>query len=165
MRITTKGQVTIPQAIREAAGLLPHTEVEFVMDGLVIFIHHFDGSKPARIRHVAHRQAREHVQQFEVAIDDRLDAGAQHFDDDALAVGQRGTMRLPQRRSGDGLIVDRLEYGRKRLAQFGFEHGADRIEWLDRDFVLQAGQLAGDLVIADDFTDHYSVPAAVTTGR
>jgi AbrB family looped-hinge helix DNA binding protein len=32
MRITAKGQVTIPQAIREQAGLLPETEVEFVMD-------------------------------------------------------------------------------------------------------------------------------------
>jgi AbrB family looped-hinge helix DNA binding protein len=32
MRITSKGQVTIPQAIREQAGLLPHTEVEFIVD-------------------------------------------------------------------------------------------------------------------------------------
>lgn len=29
MRITSKGQVTIPQDIREKAGLLPDTEVEF----------------------------------------------------------------------------------------------------------------------------------------
>lgn len=29
MRITSKGQVTIPQAIREKAGLLPNTEVKF----------------------------------------------------------------------------------------------------------------------------------------
>ena len=29
MKITTKGQVTIPQDIRDALGLLPHTEVEF----------------------------------------------------------------------------------------------------------------------------------------
>lgn len=29
MRITSKGQVTIPQDIREKAGLLPNTEVEF----------------------------------------------------------------------------------------------------------------------------------------
>ncbi len=29
MRITSKGQVTIPQRIREQAGLLPETEVEF----------------------------------------------------------------------------------------------------------------------------------------
>ena len=33
MRITTKGQVTIPQEIREQAGLLPQTEVEFVLEG------------------------------------------------------------------------------------------------------------------------------------
>ncbi len=32
MRITAKGQVTIPQAIREAAGLLPHTDVVFILD-------------------------------------------------------------------------------------------------------------------------------------
>ncbi len=33
MRITSKGQVTIPVAIREKAGLLPHTEVDFEIDG------------------------------------------------------------------------------------------------------------------------------------
>lgn len=32
MRITSKGQVTIPQDIREKAGLLPGTDVEFVLD-------------------------------------------------------------------------------------------------------------------------------------
>jgi AbrB family looped-hinge helix DNA binding protein len=31
MRITSKGQVTIPQDIREKAGFLPHTRVEFVL--------------------------------------------------------------------------------------------------------------------------------------
>ena len=29
MKITSKGQVTIPQAVREQAGLHPHIEVEF----------------------------------------------------------------------------------------------------------------------------------------
>jgi AbrB family looped-hinge helix DNA binding protein len=33
MRITSKGQVTIPLEIREKMGFLPDTEVEFVMDG------------------------------------------------------------------------------------------------------------------------------------
>ena len=32
MRITSKGQVTIPQEIREQCGLLPHTEVRFVVE-------------------------------------------------------------------------------------------------------------------------------------
>lgn len=31
MRITSKGQVTIPQVVRERAGLLPGSEVEFVL--------------------------------------------------------------------------------------------------------------------------------------
>lgn len=33
MRITSKGQVTIPQQIREKLGLLPHCEVEFEIVG------------------------------------------------------------------------------------------------------------------------------------
>jgi AbrB family looped-hinge helix DNA binding protein len=32
MRNTSKGQVTIPQAVREQAGLLPQTEVDFVVE-------------------------------------------------------------------------------------------------------------------------------------
>ena len=37
MRITSKGQVTIPNAIRKQAGLMPNTEVEFEFrDGTVI---------------------------------------------------------------------------------------------------------------------------------
>jgi len=32
MRITSKGQVTIPQAVREQTGLLPNTDVEFVVE-------------------------------------------------------------------------------------------------------------------------------------
>jgi len=38
MRITSKGQVTIPADIREAAGLLPNTEVEFQYDGETVRI-------------------------------------------------------------------------------------------------------------------------------
>ena len=45
MRITSKGQVTIPQDIRERAGLLPHTEVEFVYDGKSVRIVRSDRSK------------------------------------------------------------------------------------------------------------------------
>jgi AbrB family looped-hinge helix DNA binding protein len=33
MRLTSKGQVTIPQEIREQLGLLPYSEVEFEIDG------------------------------------------------------------------------------------------------------------------------------------
>jgi AbrB family looped-hinge helix DNA binding protein len=37
VKITTKGQVTIPQHIRERLGLLPNTEVEFeIRDDVVL---------------------------------------------------------------------------------------------------------------------------------
>ena len=42
MRLTSKGQVTIPQEIRDRIGLLPHTEVEFEIDGDAVRI------RPAR---------------------------------------------------------------------------------------------------------------------
>lgn len=38
MRITSKGQVTIPAHIREALGFLPETEVEFVVEGSTVRI-------------------------------------------------------------------------------------------------------------------------------
>jgi len=38
MRITSKGQVTIPKDIRKAIGLLPDTEVDFVMSKGRVFL-------------------------------------------------------------------------------------------------------------------------------
>jgi AbrB family looped-hinge helix DNA binding protein len=39
MRVTTKGQVTIPQHIREKMGITPHTEVDFIEeDGRIILV-------------------------------------------------------------------------------------------------------------------------------
>jgi AbrB family looped-hinge helix DNA binding protein len=38
MRITAKGQVTIPVEIRERLGLLPDSEVEFVVEGKAVRI-------------------------------------------------------------------------------------------------------------------------------
>ena len=36
MRITAKGQVTIPQEVRERAGLMPGTDVEFELEAGVV---------------------------------------------------------------------------------------------------------------------------------
>jgi AbrB family looped-hinge helix DNA binding protein len=36
MRITSKGQVTIPQTVREKFGLLPNTDVGFVIEGQTV---------------------------------------------------------------------------------------------------------------------------------
>jgi AbrB family looped-hinge helix DNA binding protein len=46
MRITTKGQVTIPQHIREKLGITPATEIEFVEEkGRVYIIKRADPKK------------------------------------------------------------------------------------------------------------------------
>ena len=50
MRITSKGQVTIPQDIRERLGLLPNTDVEFAVERGV-------AGDPPEARHAVARRA------------------------------------------------------------------------------------------------------------
>jgi AbrB family looped-hinge helix DNA binding protein len=57
MRITEKGQVTIPVEIRERFGLLPHTEVEFVVDGDAVRIVPLPGRAEERGRNIVRRLA------------------------------------------------------------------------------------------------------------
>ncbi len=38
MRVTTKGQVTIPQDVREKLGITPATEVDFIEEGERVYI-------------------------------------------------------------------------------------------------------------------------------
>jgi AbrB family looped-hinge helix DNA binding protein len=44
MKITTKGQVTIPLEVRERLGLLPHTEVQFRVEGRVAVLEKVPGA-------------------------------------------------------------------------------------------------------------------------
>lgn len=46
MRMTSKGQVTIPLAIRETLGLLPETEVEFELERDAVRIRKARTTKP-----------------------------------------------------------------------------------------------------------------------
>ena len=48
MRITSKGQVTIPLEIRTRAGLLPHTQVEFAMRGNTVILRKAKGASKGR---------------------------------------------------------------------------------------------------------------------
>ena len=57
MRITSKGQVTIPQAIREELGLLPHTEVEFAIERGVAVLRAKRGARTRAERLVGHLKA------------------------------------------------------------------------------------------------------------
>ncbi len=46
MRVTVKGQVTIPQHIREKLGITPSTEVDFVEENDRIYLIKKPGSSP-----------------------------------------------------------------------------------------------------------------------
>lgn len=48
MRVTSKGQITIPIDLRERFGLLPDTEVEFVVDGDMVKIVAAKATRPDR---------------------------------------------------------------------------------------------------------------------
>jgi AbrB family looped-hinge helix DNA binding protein len=47
MRVTTKGQVTIPQHIREKLGITPATEVDFIEERGRVFLVKRKGKKAA----------------------------------------------------------------------------------------------------------------------
>ena len=58
MRITRKGQVTIPQDIRERFGFLPLTQVEFVTEGDRVYLKRVEGGLDRGeliVRHLAGR--------------------------------------------------------------------------------------------------------------
>lgn len=48
MRVTTKGQVTIPQPIREKLGIVPSSEIDFVEEEGKVYIVKKKGSNPER---------------------------------------------------------------------------------------------------------------------
>ena len=60
MRITSKGQVTIPKDLRDRCRLYPHTEVEFVLDGegvRIIPAHALPGRGDAIVSHLRRHRA------------------------------------------------------------------------------------------------------------
>lgn len=58
VKITTKGQVTIPQHIRERLGLLPNTEVEFEIRDDAVLLRKARGSQRRGRALVAHMRGR-----------------------------------------------------------------------------------------------------------
>jgi AbrB family looped-hinge helix DNA binding protein len=70
VRITSKGQVTIPQAVREAAGLLPNTEVDFVIDEGTVTIVKSKGSKRPTRGARAVQQLRRHGRRVSMTTDE-----------------------------------------------------------------------------------------------
>ena len=72
MRITSKGQVTIPQAVREHAGLLPNTEVEFVIDGDQVMLVRSDRAKAPSRGQLLVEHLRRHRGEFAMTTDELM---------------------------------------------------------------------------------------------
>lgn len=51
MRVTSKGQVTIPKEIRRKLGINSHADVEFVVEGNTVILRQAQGA-PSRGKHV-----------------------------------------------------------------------------------------------------------------
>ena len=62
MRITSKGQVTIPQEIREQRALLPQTEVEFELTENGVLLKKARGARPRGRAVVQHLRSRGDVE-------------------------------------------------------------------------------------------------------
>ena len=58
MKITTKGQVTIPAEVRERLGFLPNTEVEFVVEDGRAVLRKLRRSRRRGAKVVAHLRGR-----------------------------------------------------------------------------------------------------------
>ena len=65
MRITSKGQVTIPKRIRDAAGLLPGTEVEFAIEQENVIVRPSPSRGEELVDHL-----RAHRDEFELTTDE-----------------------------------------------------------------------------------------------
>ncbi len=85
MRVTSKGQVTIPQDVRNQLGLLPHTSVIFEMAG-----------DHARIRK-AQREGAEGVR-GRLAIEALRGTATTRMSTDEILALTRGEARPPRRR-------------------------------------------------------------------
>jgi AbrB family looped-hinge helix DNA binding protein len=72
VRVTTKGQVTIPQDIREAAGFLPNTEVEFIYDGELVYLVKADAPRKPTRGQRAVDALRRHGQAFTMTTDELM---------------------------------------------------------------------------------------------
>ena len=68
MRITQRGQVTIPEPIRRSAGLLPGTEVEFVQDRTGVRLRPVDRPQSDAAREARRRGARQNARQRNVKM-------------------------------------------------------------------------------------------------
>ena len=80
MRVTSKGQVTIPRDLRELAGIAPNSEVIFAMEGGKLTIAPKDGKQELEDRLRLERFLKS-LQVLEGTGNQEIDAGRAHEND------------------------------------------------------------------------------------
>ena len=91
----------------QAAGVggLAH-QIQFVMDGLVVFVYHLARTQAPHRRRITFGKTRERVEQSQIALNNLLDTGTQHLDRDLGAVLQHRVVHLRHGGGGDRLGVE-----------------------------------------------------------
>ncbi len=82
---------------------------------------HLIGLEAAQLRLAPLDQVGQPGEEFQVALEGGLDAGAQHLDGDRSALGGRREVNLRDRGGGDRLVLEAGEDVRQRLAQLGLD--------------------------------------------
>jgi hypothetical protein len=137
------GTFEIAPQLRTVGGLAH--QVQFVVQVLVELRHHFPRLESPAIGPEGFQQVGGDLQQRNVMLDHRLDAGAQDLDRDLAAIRQHREMHLRHRRRGNRRPVEGGEDLVHRLAIGLFELGDGQFRRKGRHAVLQLRQLVGDV--------------------
>ncbi len=122
----------------------PH-EIEFVDDGLLVFVDDFEWSQSFAVLPVPVSKARDRVQHVEIPVDQFADAGPQNLDDDFRAVVECRSVHLRDRCCGKGLVVEAGKHLSYRFPIGPFQD-ADRLLGRERRHpVLQHCQFIRDI--------------------
>ncbi len=121
-------------------------QVELVEDGLAILFHHLDGAQPSALGHETGHQTGQRLHQSQVGLDDRLDVGTDHLDDDLAAVLlQPGGVHLGDGGRRQRCLVEIVKQGLDGATQARLYLAAGRLTTEGRHPVLQQCQLLGDV--------------------
>ncbi|MCY1205597.1 hypothetical protein D9M72_171490 [compost metagenome] len=120
-------------------------QVELVVDGLLVVVHHFYRAQAAGVGGHALGQAGEEEQPGEVLADDRPQVGADHLHHHFLAAFQLGSVDLGHRGRGQRLDVEAGEHLADPGAQLFLDTRDGLLRGERRYLVLQAGQFIGDI--------------------
>ncbi len=137
------GALEIAPQLR-AVGRLAH-QVQFVVQILVELGHHLARLQAPAVGPEGFQQAGGDLQQRDVMLDHRLDAGAQDLDRDLASVRQHREMHLGYRGRGHRLALEGGEHLIHRLAIGLFQFGDGQLRGKRRHAILQPGQFVGDV--------------------